>query len=59
MFTRQQDWSDNTAASRSEEAQERIAYISFLVESYEPHCFWFEVVECVRRLALSSLLILM
>ena len=26
---------------------------------YEPHCFWFEIVESWRRLMLSSMLILL
>ena len=32
--------------------------LDVLVGQYEPRAFWFEVMECVRRLALSSLLIL-
>ena len=32
--------------------------LDVLVGHYEPRAFWFEVMECIRRLALSSLLIL-
>ena len=42
----------------SEAARERTAHLSFLTDSYETQCFWFEVAECARRLMLSSVLIL-
>ena len=29
----------------------------FLAQAYLPRCFWFEVVECIRRLMLSSALL--
>lgn len=32
--------------------------LDVLVGHYEPRAFWFEVMECIRRLALSSMLIL-
>ena len=35
----------------------RARHLSFLFEAYEPSCWYFEVVECVRRLALTGLLV--
>ena len=31
--------------------------LSFLFEAYEPRCWYFESVECIRRLALTGLLV--
>jgi hypothetical protein len=43
---------------RLEEDEKRISHLEFLYQAYSPQYFWFEVVECVRRLMLSSMLIL-
>jgi hypothetical protein len=58
LFMKHPEWGDG-GDERSKESQERTAHLSFLTDSYEPHCFWFEVVECARRLLLSSMLILL
>ena len=53
VFFHQPNWpqhtSHETRASHS---------LDFLAGPYESHAFWFEVFECFRRLALSSLLVL-
>ena len=36
---------------------EGVQGISFLWKMYEPHCWWFEVFECIRRLSLTGLII--
>lgn len=56
LFIRQHDWGQEVEVS--EVTEQRCAHLRFLVEIYEPHCFWFEIVESWRRLMLSSLLIL-
>lgn len=38
---------------RNKDAQVRLA--SFLFEAYQPRFWWFEVFECIRRLALTAL----
>jgi hypothetical protein len=35
----------------------RIAELAFLFEAYEPRCWYFESVECMRRLMLTGLLV--
>ena len=57
IFIRQYDW--GREVEKSEESVERCAHLMFLTEMYEPHCFWFEIVESWRRLMLSSMLILL
>ena len=57
IFVRHRDWGDG-GDEVSEAARERTAHLSFLTDSYETQCFWFEVAECARRLMLSSVLIL-
>jgi hypothetical protein len=57
IFFRQPDWGDPVEVP--EGSKERCAHLLFLVEMYENHCFWFEVVESWRRLMLSSMLILL
>ena len=39
------------------ENNEDIAFLRFLFDSYEPRCMYFEVVECVRKLLLTGMLI--
>ena len=51
LLIRQREWDD-------EKAPDDDPLLSFLTSGYEPHAFWFEVVECIRRLMLSSMLIL-
>ena len=34
---------------------EDIAPLALLIEMYEPRCWWFEVFECVRKIALTGL----
>ena len=36
---------------------QRIAHLRFLIDSYEPGSMYFEVVECVRKLMLTGMLI--
>lgn len=38
-----------------EEIERRPQVFAFLYEPYEPHLYWFELLECLRRLCLSSL----
>ena len=38
-------------------ADARCKSLSFLFEAYEPRCWYFESVECIRRLALTGLLV--
>merc|ERR1711988_2015228 len=42
----------------TEEMREKTAHLTFLIHSYEPQMCWFEVFESMRRLMLSSMLIL-
>ena len=39
------------------EANQNIEYLRFLFDSYEPRCMYFEVMECVRKLLLTGMLI--
>ena len=39
------------------EANPRVAHLNFLVRAYEPRFYFWESVECVRRLALTGLLV--
>ena len=32
------------------------AYVTFLIDPYKAACFWFEPVDCVRKLLLNLLL---
>ena len=54
VFTPQPD----EGGKRLKEDEEQISHLVFLYEAYSPQFFWFEVVECIRRLMLSSMLIL-
>jgi hypothetical protein len=45
-------------AKENENSYAKGHQLSFLASAYQPHAFMFEVVECFRRLMLSSLLIL-
>ena len=38
-------------------ADGNIKDLLFLFEAYEPRCYYFETVECLRRLALTGLLV--
>ena len=38
-------------------ADKRVKFLGFLFEAYEPRCWYFESLECVRRLALTGMLI--
>lgn len=40
------------------EQYDDIQYIFFLFENYEPRCWYFEVVECLRRLLLTAIPVL-
>ena len=42
---------------RTEEEQAAVAHIGFLVANYKPDFWFFEVIECVRKLLLTSALI--
>ena len=42
---------------KKREDDEEIRYIRFLFDSYEPRCLYFEVVECVRKLMLTGMMI--
>ena len=46
-----------TAQLNVRETNEEIKYIQFLFDSYEPRCLYFEVVECVRKLMLTGMMI--
>ena len=46
-----------TAQLNTRETNEEIKYIQFLFEGYEPRCLYFEVVECVRKLMLTGMMI--
>ena len=37
--------------------EDDIKYIGFLFEGYEPRCLYFEVIECVRKLMLTGMMI--
>ena len=56
ILFRQDDWGNEVESP--EGSKQRCAHLLFLTEMYEPHCFWFEVVESWRRLMLSSMLVL-
>jgi hypothetical protein len=43
----------------SRNADPRVQHLSFLVISYKPSCWWYEVVETVRKLLLTSCVILL
>ena len=32
------------------------AYVAFLIDPYRPACFWYEPVDCLRKLLLNVLL---
>ena len=40
-----------------EDAASKVAYARFLFDSYKPPCMYFEVIECVRKLLLTGMLI--
>ena len=46
------------SAMEEEEAHDfpRVGHVLFLVEAYSPEFFYFEVIECVRRLLLASII---
>ena len=52
LFVRHPSWLTD------KESRGKESILSFLASSYQPNTFWFEVVECYRRLLLSSMLIL-
>ena len=58
------DWDDNTIEVVNEKRgsddphDNPAQHLVFLTGAYEPHMYWFEVFECLRRLLLSSFLIL-
>ena len=56
ILFRQDDWGKEVEPP--EGSKQRCAHLLFLTEMYEPHCFWFEVVESWRRLMLSCILVL-
>ena len=35
----------------------RVSHLAFLFEAYEPRCWYFETIECLRRLMLTGLLV--
>jgi hypothetical protein len=35
----------------------RIRHLAFLFEAYEPRVYWFEVLECMRRLLLTGMMV--
>jgi hypothetical protein len=43
---------------RTEDEQAKTAHLGFLTTSYKPKLWYFECIECVRRLLLSSFLVL-
>ena len=38
-------------------ADKRVKFLGFLFEAYEPRCWYFESLECIRRLMLTGMLI--
>ena len=38
-------------------ADKRVKFLGFLFEAYEPRCWYFECLECLRRLMLTGMLI--
>lgn len=52
LFVRAPHTDDDTESKSGD------SMLDFLASQYEPKAFWFEVVECSRRLLLSSMLIL-
>ena len=57
IFIRQDDWAHDVEII-SESRRNRCAHLAFLTDIYKPHCFWFEVAESLRRVALGSMLML-
>ncbi|GMH77208.1 hypothetical protein TrLO_g8657, partial [Triparma laevis f. longispina] len=47
----------NNEDERNGDGKAKVESINFLWRAYEPQCWWFEVFECGRRLALTGLLI--
>ena len=43
-------------AENAKGSSSKIAHLSFLTASYKVQYFWFEVLECLRRLALASII---
>ena len=58
VIFRQEGWGSNGHHSIPQETKDQTAHLVFLTENYEPHVYWFEVFECLRRLMLSSMLVL-
>ena len=60
IFFHHHEWESNQVDSPriTEEMREKTAHLTFLIHSYEPQMCWFEVFESMRRLMLSSMLIL-
>ena len=49
---------ENDAAVLQREEDVHIQWLASLFEAYEPSCYYFEVVECLRRLMLSAMLVM-
>merc|ERR1740138_1344019 len=58
IFFHSEMWDHFTLDDISDEDKENSEHLSFLTNAYEPHMYWFEVFECIRRLMLSSMLIM-
>jgi hypothetical protein len=57
LFNNRKVLSDS-AAMAAEEVEDfpRIGHALFLVEAYRPECYFFEIIECARRLLLASVI---
>ena len=42
--------------SAEDDSKKKVGHILFLVSHYETKCYWFEVLDCVRRLLLASII---
>jgi hypothetical protein len=58
IFFHSEMWDHFTLDDISDEDKEKAAHLTFLTNAYEPQMYWFEVFECIRRLMLSSMLIM-
>ena len=53
IIVRDSSWEEGASKSHADDHM-----LAFLASAYLPAAFWFEIVECYRRLCLSSMLIL-
>ena len=56
LIWRQREFLKSKEKMKTEDSKEKVGHILFLVSHYETKCYWFEVLDCVRRLLLASII---